>query len=125
MSVCRSERHIQKGEWWLQAERLAVADKHRVEGARDEAAHEYYSQFPFRPAINERSRRLVKVRSTSTTSNGLPLCKDIVLKLLGMSVLDMPRMLATGKNGSWPLASIHFICLSHGGIADRKEGHLP
>ncbi|CAL8463386.1 g2920 [Coccomyxa elongata] len=43
-----------------QAERLAVADKHRVEGARAEAAHDYYSQFPFRPAINERSRRLVK-----------------------------------------------------------------
>ncbi|BDA48748.1 hypothetical protein COCOBI_12-4300 [Coccomyxa sp. Obi] len=48
-----SENHIQ-------AERLAVADKHRVEGARADAAHDYYSQFPFQPAINERSRRLVK-----------------------------------------------------------------
>ncbi|EIE27456.1 hypothetical protein COCSUDRAFT_39121 [Coccomyxa subellipsoidea C-169] len=42
------------------AERLAVTDKRRVEGARAGVAHDYYSQFSFQPAINERSRRLAK-----------------------------------------------------------------
>ncbi len=47
-----------------QAERLAVTDKRRVEGARAGVAHDYYSQFSFKPAINERSRRLAKVRTS-------------------------------------------------------------
>ncbi|KAK9917945.1 hypothetical protein WJX75_009986 [Coccomyxa subellipsoidea] len=55
----RSADHV--GQTTLeQAERLSVADKRRVEGARAGAAHDYYSQFPFQPAINERSRHLVK-----------------------------------------------------------------
>lgn len=50
----------------VQAERLAIADKERVESARAAAAHEYYSQFPFQPQINERSRQLVRVRACVT-----------------------------------------------------------
>ena len=45
----------------LQIARLAVADKERVEGARAAAAHAYYSQFTFEPAINPKSKQLVRV----------------------------------------------------------------
>ena len=41
--------------------RLAVADKERVEGARAAAAHAYYSQFTFQPAINPKSKELIRV----------------------------------------------------------------
>ena len=43
------------------AERLAVLDAARVAAARRAIGEEYYSQFTFRPAINERSRRLARV----------------------------------------------------------------
>ncbi len=45
----------------VQIVRLAVADKERVEGARAAAAHAYYSQFTFQPAINSRSKQLKRV----------------------------------------------------------------
>ena len=45
----------------VQIARLAVADKERVEGARAAAAHAYYSQFTFQPAINSRSKQLKRV----------------------------------------------------------------
>ncbi len=45
----------------MQIARLAVADKERVEGARAAAAHAYYSQFTFQPAINPKSKQLVRV----------------------------------------------------------------
>ena len=45
----------------MQVARLAVADKERVEGARAAAAHAYYSQFTFQPAINPKSKQLVRV----------------------------------------------------------------
>ena len=45
----------------MQLARLAVADKERVEGARAAAAHAYYSQFTFQPAINSRSKQLKRV----------------------------------------------------------------
>ncbi len=45
----------------LQSVRLAVADKERVEGSRAAASHAYYSQFTFQPAINPRSKQLIRV----------------------------------------------------------------
>lgn len=45
----------------LQIARLAVADKERVESARAAAAHQYYSQFTFQPAINSKSKHLMRV----------------------------------------------------------------
>ena len=45
----------------VQIARLAVADKERVEGVRAAAAHAYYSQFTFQPAINSRSKQLIRV----------------------------------------------------------------
>jgi hypothetical protein len=43
-------------------ERLACADKQRIDSARAAAAHAHYSGFSFQPRINERSRRIVRVR---------------------------------------------------------------
>ena len=52
----------QPGETPVQrAERLAVYDAARVAAARQAARDEYYSQYTYQPAINERSRRLGKV----------------------------------------------------------------
>ena len=52
----------QPGETPVQrAERLAVYDAARVAAARQAAKDEYYSQYTYQPAINERSRRLGKV----------------------------------------------------------------
>ena len=65
---------IQRKEIMAQAERLSVADKRRVEGARAGAAHDYYSQFPFQPAINERSRHLVKVKAQPPYSICYSIC---------------------------------------------------
>ena len=50
------------------AERLAVYDAARVAAARQAANEEYYAQYTFRPAINERSRRLAKVWLNAATT---------------------------------------------------------
>ncbi len=60
----------------MQIARLAVADKERVEGARAAAAHAYYSQFTFEPAINPKSKQLVRVSLTEA-----PDCVHSVMSL--------------------------------------------
>ena len=57
----------------MQVARLAVADKERVEGARAAAAHAYYSQFTFQPAINPKSKQLIRVCSSFFLENCLHL----------------------------------------------------
>ena len=62
----------QQGETPAQrAERLAVYDAARVAAARQAAKDEYYAQYTFQPAINERSRRLAKVSSTTAATRML------------------------------------------------------
>ena len=43
-------------------ERLAFKDKQRQDACRSATADHYYAQFSFKPQINERSRRIARVR---------------------------------------------------------------
>ena len=44
-------------------ERLAFKDKQRQDACRSATADHYYAQFSFKPQINERSRRIARVRA--------------------------------------------------------------
>ena len=60
----------------VQIARLAVADKERVEGSRAAAAHAYYSQFTFQPAINPKSKQLVRVSIVQAPEGLSPFAAD-------------------------------------------------
>ena len=47
-------------------ERLAFKDKQRQDACRSATADHYYAQFSFKPQINERSRRIARVRDQCT-----------------------------------------------------------
>ena len=60
--LAASEQPHARESYLDKVERLATLDKQKQDACREATAQHYYAQFSFQPKINERSKRIARVR---------------------------------------------------------------